>query len=170
MKRITALVFPALLAGLVTAWLDLAPIEAADHRCLRVAVLTIEPHGQTTEDGQPGMGGWFPLICRHGAKFAQTRQPVDVDINGNALASRDDFTKICGLHAELADKVSQWISNDVRLTHDAPTHDEDRLCLALHPVGIYCGVRANMADVLSFRAMKGEIPIAVNEDFCPDRR
>lgn len=169
MLRMTALVFPTLLAGLVMVPLSLAPTEAADHRCLRVAVLTIEPHGQATEDGQPGMGGWFPLICRHDAKFAQTGRPVDVDINGNALASRDDFTEICGPNAKLADKVSQWISNDVRLTHDAPTHDEDRVCLALHPVGIYCGARANMAEVMSFRAMKGEIPIAVNEDFCPDR-
>lgn len=169
MLRMTALVFPALLAGLATVSLDLAPGEAANHRCLRVAVLTIEPHGQATEDGQPEMGGWFPLICRHGAKFSQTGRPVDVDINGNALASRDDFTEICGLHAELADKVSQWISNDVRLTGAAATHDEDRVCLALHPVGIYCGARANMADVMSFRAMKGEIPIAINEDFCPDR-
>lgn len=169
MLRMTALVFPALLAALVTVQLDLAPAEAANHHCLRVAVLTIEPHGQATEDGQPNMGGWFPLICRHGAKFAQTGRPVDVDINGNALASRDDFTEICGLNADLADKVSQWISNDVRLTNGASTHDEDRICLALHPVGIYCGARANMADVMSFRAMKGEIPIAINEDFCPDR-
>ena len=169
MKKSMALVFPALLAGLVTAWLDLAPVEAADHHCLRVAVLAIIPHGKTPEDGQASMGGWFPLVCRHGAKFAQTGQPVDVDINGKALASRADFTEICGQNVELAEKVSQWISNDIRLTDTAPTHDEDRICLALHPVGIYCGARANMADVMSFRAVKGEIPIAVNEAYCPDR-
>lgn len=169
MNRMTVLVFPLLLAGLATAALDLAPADAADHRCLRVAVLTIQPHDLATEDGQAAMGGWFPLICRHGAKFAKTGRPVDVDISGKALASRNDFTEICGQNLELADKVSRWILDDIRLTDDAPTHDEDRVCLALHPVGIYCGVRANMAEVMSFRAMKGEIPIAVNEDHCPDR-
>ena len=110
------------------------------------------------------------MVCRHGAKFAATRAgPVDVDINGRPLAARDDFTEICGRNIELGDKVSQWISNDVRLNDDTPTHDDDRICLALHPIGLYCGVRANMAEVMSFRAVKGEIPIAVNEAHCPDR-
>ena len=169
MSRMTALIFVTALAVVATDPFSMAPAAADSHRCFRVAVLTITPYDQTDEDAQASMGGWFPLICRHGAKFAQTGRPVDVDVNGKTLAAKDDFTAICGLNAELADKVSQWISNDVRLTRDAPTHDEDRICLALHPVGIYCGARANMADVLSFRAMKGEIPIAVNEDFCPDR-
>ena len=169
MSRMIALIFVAALAVVATDPFSMAPAAAASHHCFRVAVLTITPHGQTDEDAQANMGGWFPLICRHGATFAQTGRPVDVDINGKALATRNDFTAICGQNAELADKVSQWISNDVRLTNGAPTHDDDRICLALHPVGIYCGDRANMAEVLSFRAMKGEIPIAINEDYCPDR-
>ena len=169
MSRLTALIFVAALAVAATDSFNAAPAAADSHHCFRVAVLTITPRDQTAGDAQADVGGWFPLICRHGAKFAQTGRPVDVDVNGNVLASRDDFTEICGLNAELADKVSRWISHDVRPTDGAPTHDEDRVCLALHPVGIYCGARANMAEVLSFRAMKGEIPIAVNEDHCPDR-
>ncbi len=161
--------FLAALAVIVIDPLSTAPAAAAQHHCLRIAVLTIEPHGQTAEDGKASPSGWFPLVCRHGAKFAATGRPADVDISGRPLAAKDDFTEICGLNVELGDRVSQWISNDARLNDDAPTHDEDRLCLALHPIGLYCGVRANMAEVMSFRAVKGEIPIAVNEDHCPDR-
>ena len=169
MSRMTALIFLAALAVIVIDPLSTAPAAAAQRRCLRIAVLTIEPQGQTAEDGKASPSGWFPLVCRHGAKFAATGRPADVDISGRPLAAKDDFTEICGLNVELGDRVSQWISNDARLNDDAPTHDEDRLCLALHPIGLYCGVRANMAEVMSFRAVKGEIPIAVNEDHCPDR-
>lgn len=169
MFRMTAFVFLAALAAIVMGLLNTAPADAAQHRCLRLAVLTLEPHGQTAADGMTSPVGWFPLICRHGAKFAATGRPANVDVNGKTLASGDDFTEICGVGIGLGEKVSQWIANDVRLREDAPTHDEDRLCLALHPVGLYCGARANMADVMSFRAIKGDIPIAVNEDYCPDR-
>ena len=169
MFRMTAFTFLTALAVMMIDPLHTAPVGAVQHRCLRIAVLTIEPYGQIAEDGQTSLHGWFPLICRHGAKFAKTGRPTDVDINGKTLASADDFTEICGLGTGLGSKVSHWIANDARLNDDLPTHDEDRICLALHPVGLYCGVRANMADVLSFRAIKGDIPIAVNEDYCPDR-
>ena len=169
MFRMTAFMFLAALAVMMIDPLTTAPAGAVQHRCLRIAVLTIEPHGQTAEDGKTSPRGWFPLVCRHGAKFAETGRPTDIDINGKALASGDDFTEICGRNIELGDRVSHWISNDARLNDDTPTHDEDLICLALHPVGLYCGVRANMADVMSFRAIKGDIPIAVNEDYCPDR-
>lgn len=170
MSRITALTFlAAALAVMAIDPLNVAPAGAAQHHCLRIAVLTIEPHGQPVEDGKASPSGWFPLVCRHGAKFAATGRPADVDLNGRPLAAKDDFTEICGRSIELGDKVSQWISNDARLNDGTPTHDEDRICLALHPIGLYCGVRANMAEVMSFRAIKGEIPIAVNEDHCPDR-
>jgi hypothetical protein len=165
----TALMFLAALAVIAIDPLNTAPTAAAQHRCLRIAVLTIDPHGQTAEDGEATPRGWFPLVCRHGAKFAATGRPADVDINGKALAAKGDFTEICGLGTELGGKVSHWIANGVRLNDDTPAHDEDRICLALHPVGLYCGVRANMAEVMSFRAVKGDIPIAVNEDYCPDR-
>ena len=170
MSRMTALMFlAAALAVIAIDPLNMAPAGAEQHHCLRIAVLTIEPHGQPVEDGKANPSGWFPLVCRHGAKFAATGRPADVDINGRPLAARDDFTEICGLGVKLAEMVSDWISNDARLNDDTPTHDEDRICLALHPIGLYCGVRANMAEVMSFRAVKGEIPIAVNEDHCPDR-
>ncbi len=169
MSRMTALMFLATLAVIVIDPLNTAPAAAAQHHCLRIAVLTIEPHGQTAEDGKASIGGWFPLVCRHGAKFTATGRPADIDISGKALAGKDDFTEICGLGIELGGKVSDWISNDVRLNEDTPTHDEDRICLALHPIGLYCGVRANMAEVMSFRMVKGQIPIAANEDHCPDR-
>jgi hypothetical protein len=142
--------------------------SAADsHQCVGMAVLTIEPYVQTSEDDDPPMGGWFPIVCRHGAKFAKTGRPADVDINGRKLAAREDFTEICGMGLDLGDKVGDWISN-VRL-NNAPTHGEDRICLALHPVGLYCGARANMAEVMSFRMIKGELPVAVNKEHCPDR-
>ena len=170
MSMMTALMFLAALAVIVIGPLSTAPAAAAQHRCLRVAVLTIEPHGQTAEDGEATPRGWFPLVCRHGAKFAATGRPADVDISGKALAAKDDFAEICGLGTKLGgSRISQWILNDARLNDDAPMHDEDRICLALHPVGLYCGTRANMAEVMSFRAVKGDIPIAVNEDYCPDR-
>lgn len=169
MSRTTALMFLVALAALAMDSMNTVPTAAAQHRCLRIAVLTIAPHGQADEDGTTGAAGWFPLVCRHGAKFADTGRPADVDINGKPLAAKDDFTEICGRQVELRDKVSHWITNSARLSDDIPTHDEDRICLALHPVGLYCGVRANMADVMSFRATKGDIPIAVNEDYCPDR-
>lgn len=170
MSRMKALVFlAAALAVIAIDPIDMTPAGADQHHCLRVAVLTIESHGQATEDGETSIGGWFPLVCRHGAKFAATGRPTDVDINGRALAAKDDFTEICGLGIKLGEMVSDWILNDVRVNDDTPTHDEDRICLALHPIGLYCGVRANMAEVMSFRAVKGEIPIAVNADHCPDR-
>ena len=169
MRRTTALMFLATLAAMAMDPMNTVPTATAQHRCLHIAVLTIDPHGQAGEDGKTSPRGWFPLVCRHGAKFAETGRPTDVDISGKALAAKDDFTEICGFNIDLGDKVSHWISNDARLNDDAPTHDEDLICLALHPVGLYCGVRANMADVMSFRATKGDIPIAVNEDYCPDR-
>ena len=86
MSRMTALIFVAALAVVATDPFSMAPAAADSHRCFRVAVLTITPHGQTDEDAQASMGGWFPLICRHGAKFAQTGRPVDVDVNGKTLA------------------------------------------------------------------------------------
>ena len=128
------------------------------------------------------------MVCRHGAKFTATvggpptstgqstgakddfGRPADVDISGKALAAKDDFAEICGLGTELGgSRISQWILNDARLNDDTPMHDEDRICLALHPIGLYCGVRANMAEVMSFRVIKGDLPVAVNEDYCPDR-
>ena len=164
---------------MMTTWIALAALglvvvnplavtesAAAADQCVGIAVLTIEPHGQTSEVDE-GMGGWFPIVCRHGAKFAKTGRPADVDINGRKLAARKDFTEFCGSGIELGDKVGDWISS-VRLDN-TPTHREDRICLALHPVGLYCGVRANMADVMSFRMVKGELPVAVNEEHCPDR-
>lgn len=161
--------FLAVLVVMMIDPLNTTPTGAAQHRCLRIAVLTIEPHGQIAGDGTANPSGWFPLLCRHGAKFAGTGRRTDVDINGKALAAKDDFTEICGIAAELGGKVSHWISNDARLSNDTPTHDEDRICLALHPVGLYCGARANMAEVMSFRVVKGDVPIAVNEEYCPDR-
>ena len=170
MSRITALMFLAALAVIAIDPLNMAPAAAAQHRCLRIAVLTIEPHGQTAEDGKASPSGWFPLVCRHGAKFAATGRPADVDISGKALAAKDDFAEICGLGTELGgSRISQWILNDARLNDDTPMYDEDRICLALHPIGLYCGVRANMAEVMSFRMIKGDLPVAVNEDYCPDR-
>lgn len=160
--------FLAALAAFVIDPLNSAA-AAAQHHCLRIAVLTIEPHGQAAEDSEASIGGWFPLVCRHGAKFAKTGRPTDVDINGKALAAKDDFTEICALGLKLGEMVSDWISNDARLNDDTPTHDEDRICLALHPVGLYCSTRANMAEVMSFRAAKGELPVAVGADYCPDR-
>ena len=166
--------------GIMRIWVTLAALgvlagllsgvteSAADaHQCVRMAVLTIEPYVQTSEDDNPPMGGWFPLVCRHGAKFAKTGRPADVDINGKKLAARDDFTEMCGPGLALGDKVGNWISN-VRLD-DIPTHSEDRICLALHPIGLYCGARANMAEVMSFRMVKGELPVALNKEHCPDR-
>ncbi len=170
MSRITALMFLVALAVIAIDPLNMAPAAAAQHRCLRIAVLTIEPHGQTAEDGKASPSGWFPLVCRHGAKFTATGRPADVDISGKALAAKDDFAEICGLGTELGgSRISQWILNDARLNDDTPMHDEDRICLALHPIGLYCGVRANMAEVMSFRVIKGDLPVAVNEDYCPDR-
>ena len=169
MSRMTALMLLAALAVIAIDPLNTAPTAAAQHRCLRIAVLTIDPHGQTAEDGEATPRGWFPLVCRHGAKFAATGRPADVDINGKALAAKGDFTEICGLGTELGGKVSHWIANGVRLNDDTPAHDEDRICLALHPVGLYCGVRANMAEVMNFRVRRGGVPIPVNEDYCPDR-
>ena len=170
MSRIPALMFLAALAVIAIDPLNMAPAAAAQHRCLRIAVLTIEPHGQTAEDGKASPSGWFPLVCRHGAKFAATGRPADVDISGKALAAKDDFAEICGLGTELGgSRISQWILNDARLNDDTPMHAEDRICLALHPIGLYCGVRANMAEVMSFRMIKGDLPVAVNEDYCPDR-
>ena len=170
MSRITALMFLVALAVIAIDPLNMAPAAAAQHRCLRIAVLTIEPHGQTAEDGKASPSGWFPLVCRHGAKFTATGRPADVDISGKALAAKDDFAEICGLGTELGgSRISQWILNDARLNDDTPIHDEDRICLALHPIGLYCGVRANMAEVMSFRVIKGDLPVAVNEDYCPDR-
>lgn len=169
MSKMKALIFLAVLSAMMIEPLSMTSSDADSHRCLRVAALTIEPHGQTAEDDKTGTSGWFPLVCRHGAKFAKTGRPTDIDMNGKTLASRDDFTEICGVNLGLGGKVSDWITNDIRLNEDIPTHDEDRICLALHPVGLYCGARANMAEVLSFRAVKGDIPIAVNEEYCPDR-
>ena len=169
MSRTTTLMFLAALAAMAMGPMDMVPTAAAQYRCLHIAVLTIAPHGQADEDGKTGTSGWFPLVCRHGARFADTGQPTDVDINGRPLAAKDDFTEVCGFAPELGGKVRHWITNSARLNDDIPTHAEDRICLALHPVGLYCGVRANMADVMSFRATKGDIPIAVNEDYCPDR-
>ena len=169
MSKMKVLILPALLAAMMMGPLRTTPAGADSHRCLRIAALTIEPHGQTAEDDKTGTSGWFPLVCRHGAKFAKTGRPTDIDVNGKTLASGDDFTEICGVNLGLGGKVSDWITNGIRLNDDTPAHDEDRICLALHPVGLYCGARANMAEVLSFRAVKGDIPIAVNEDYCPDR-
>lgn len=169
MSKTTGLIFLAALVVAATSPSKTPRAAAASHRCVGIAVLTVEPHGQTAESDKAETGGWFPMVCRHGAKFAATGRPADVDINGNGLAAKDDFTEICGLDTELGDRVGDWISNEARLNDGAPTHDEDRLCLALHPVGLYCGVRANMAEVMSFRVTRGEIPIAVNEDYCPDR-
>ena len=140
---------------------------AASHECVGIAVLTIEPYGQKSDDNGAPMGGWFPMVCRHGAKFAKTGRLADVDINGRKLAAREDFTEICGQGLALGDKVGNWISN-IQL-NDSPTNGEDRICLALHPVGLYCGARANMAEVMSFRMVKGELPVAVNKEHCPDR-
>lgn len=168
MSRTTALTFLVALAVMTLDPMGTAPTAVAQQRCLRMAVLTIDAHERADEDGRTSPTGWFPLICRHGAKFAKTGRPTDVDINGKPLAAKDDFTEICGLNAELGRQVSHWIAN-ARLNDDTPTHGEDRICLALHPVGLYCGARANMADVMSFRAIKGDIPIAVNADYCPDR-
>lgn len=169
MSRTTAVMFLVALAVMAMDSMNTVPTAAAQHRCLRIAVLTIDPHGQADEDGKTGAAGWFPLVCRHGSKFAESGRPTDVDINGKPLAAQDDFTEICGREVELGGKVSHWIMNGARLNNDIPTHDEDRICLALHPVGLYCGARANMAEVMSFRATKGDIPIAVNADYCPDR-
>ena len=152
------------LAGLLSGVTE----PAADaHQCVRMAVLTIEPYGNASGDDDPPMGGWFPLVCRHGAKFAKTGRPADVDVDGRKLASKDDFTEMCGVGLALGDKVGNWISN-VRLNNVA-AHGEDRICLALHPIGLYCGARANMAEVMSFRMVKGELPVAVNKEHCPDR-
>ena len=142
--------------------------SAADsHQCVALAVLSIEPHGQTSGDDNEPIGGWFPIVCRHGVTFTKTGRPADIDINGRELAGRGDFTEICGFGIDLGEKVDKWISN-VRL-NDTPTHAEDQICLALHPIGLYCGTRANMAEVMSFRMVKGEIPIPVNKEHCPDR-
>ena len=167
MRVTTILMTLAALSSLAGILLGVSESAADAHHCVGIAVLTIEPHGQTAEDdGQP-VGGWFPLVCRHGAKFAKTGRPADVDLNGRKLAGREDFTEMCGVGIELGDKVGNWLSN-VRLNDYAP-HGEDRMCLALHPIGLYCGARANMAEVMSFRMTKGELPVAVNEEHCPDR-
>lgn len=167
MRVLTKLMFLAALAVLAGLQWGVTESAADAHQCVGIAVLTIEPGGQAPEDDSPPMGGWFPLVCRHGAKFARTGRPADVDINGRKLAGREDFTEMCGVGIELGDKVGAWISN-IRL-NDYPPHGEDRICLALHPIGLYCGVRANMAEVMSFRMTKGELPVAVNEEHCPDR-
>lgn len=163
MKKLMPLAALAMLANLQ---LGVAESTADGHQCVGLAVLTIEPHGQKVEDDSSPIGGWFPLVCRHGAKFAKTGRPADVDINGRKLAGREDFTEMCGVGLELGDKVGNWLSN-VRL-NDYPPHGQDRMCLALHPIGLYCGARANMAEVMSFRMTKGELPVAVNEEHCPD--
>ena len=142
--------------------------SAADsHQCVGLAVLTIEPYGQASGDDKEAIAGWFPIVCRHGVTFGKTGRPADVDINGRKLAAREDFTEICGSGLDLGAKVSAWISN-VRL-NESPTHGEDQICLALHPVGLYCGTRANMAEVMSFRMVKGEFPVALNKEHCADR-
>ena len=167
MGMMTKLMTLAVLGVLAGSPFGVTESVAASHRCVRLAVLTIEPYGQTSEDDNPPMGGWFPLICRHGTKFARTGRPVDVDINGRKLATREDFTEICGMGIDFGDKVGDWISS-VRL-NNSPTHSEDRICLALHPIGLYCGTRANMAEVMSFRMVKGQLPVAVNKEHCADR-
>ena len=167
MGIVTILLTLATLGMLAGIPLGVSESAATAQRCVGIAVLTIEPHGQASENDDSPMGGWFPMVCRHGAKFAKTGRPADVDINGRKLAGRKDFTEICGVNIELGDKVGNWISN-VRLDNFS-SQDEDRICLALHPVGLYCGTRANMAEVMSFRMIKGELPVAVNEEHCPDR-
>lgn len=167
MRIITILMTLAALGVLAGIPLGVSESAADGHHCVAIAVLTIEPHGQASENDSPPMGGWFPLVCRHGAKFAKTGRPADVDINGRELAGREDFTEMCGWGIPLGDKVGGWISN-FRI-NDLPPHGEDRICLALHPIGLYCGARANMAEVMSFRMIKGELPVAVNEEHCPDR-
>ena len=161
------LIFLAIIAVAAGSPFGMSDSVADSHQCVGMAALTIEPYDQISKDDGPPMGGWFPIVCRHGAKFAKTGRPADVDISGRPLAARDDFTEICGFGMDLGKKVGNWISN-LRLDNH-PIHDEDRICLALHPVGLYCGARANMAEVMSFRMVKGELPVAVNKEHCPDR-
>ena len=167
MGTLKTLIGLAVLGAVVGNPLGVTESAATPQRCVGIAVLTIEPHEQVIESDSAPMGGWFPLVCRHGAKFAKTGRPTDVDISGRKLAGRDDFTEICGSGIDLGDKVAEWISS--LSVNNSPTHGDDRICLALHPIGLYCGARANMAEVMSFRMIKGELPVAVNKEHCPDK-
>ena len=163
----TILVTLAILGVVAGNPFGITETAADSHQCVRLAVLSIEPYSQTSGDDNEPIGGWFPIACRHGVTFTKTGRPADVDINGRQLAGKEDFTEICGFGIDLGEKVGGWISN-VHL-NNAPTHGEDQICLALHPIGLYCGTRANMAEVMNFRMVKGEIPAAVNKEHCPDR-